>query len=202
MFKDNFTVKITLEGYSILNRKRSILLNFEEASVRETLEFLEKVDKANFEIIEFIYKFFEKASNWKLNKKVFSKYIANNLSLILQILKKTYIKGVFWEEKKVIKEKEGEEPENLDQEDFKKDFGRLIAFLTTRMAIDPNGILEKYTWRQITFWTKHYLYNERQKTEEGQKENKKIENKEYTDKYEKEIKETLGRLDRYLQAKS
>lgn len=70
------------------------------------------------------------------------------------------------------------------------------------MAIDPNGILEKYTWRQITFWTKHYLYNERQKTEEGQKENKKIENKEYTDKYEKEIKETLGRLDRYLQAKS
>lgn len=63
MFKDNFTVKITLEGYSILNRKRSILLNFEEASVRETLEFLEKVDKANFEIIEFIYKFFEKASN-------------------------------------------------------------------------------------------------------------------------------------------
>jgi hypothetical protein len=86
----------------------------------------------------------------------------------------------------------------MDMEAFKRDFARLVAFLSKPMATGPNEILKTYTWGQINFWTKHYLYNERQKTEEGQKENKKIENKEYTDKYEKEIKETLGRLDRYL----
>jgi hypothetical protein len=77
----------------------------------------------------------------------------------------------------------------------------LIAFLSEKMSIDPNGILKTYTWRQLNFRTKHYIYLEREKTEEGQKLNKKEENKKFTQKYKKEIDAELKQLEKYLQKK-
>lgn len=202
MLKDNFTVKINLKGYNIFNKDKTLILNFEEASIEETLDFLEKIERGDFQIIELIYKIFEKASKWKINKRIFSKYIANNLETILEILKKTYIKWVFAKEKQEKEEKKEEKPNKIDTEEFLKDFGRLLAFLTEKMAIDPNSLLKNYTWRQITFWTKHYLYNERSKTEEGQKENKKEENREYVEKNKTEIDKSIKAIEKYLNKKS
>jgi len=90
----------------------------------------------------------------------------------------------------------------MDVEEFERDLGRLLAFLSEKMSIDPNGILKTYTWRQLNFWTKHYLYLERQKTAEGQKQNKKEENKEHVKKHKTEIDQTLGQLEKYLQKKA
>lgn len=202
MQKDIFSVTIKLKWYSIFNRSKNILLEFEEASIEETLEFLEKIEKADFSTIQYLYEFFKKTSKGKINKKIFSKYIGNNLETILQILKKTYIKGVYNTDISENMENKQEIPEKMDVEDFLKDFGRLLAFLTDKMSIDPNGILKTYTWRQLNFWTKHYLYNERAKTEEGQKENKKQENKEYVEKNKEEIENSLKQIEKYLNKKA
>lgn len=202
MLKDNFTVTFKLKGHNYFNRKKSVLLEFWEASIGETLEFIEKIERADFRSIEYLYNFFEKSSKGKINKKIFSKYIANNLEQILDILKKTYVKGVFSIENEEKAREKQEIPEKMDVEEFERDLGRLLAFLSEKMSIDPNGILKTYTWRQLNFWTKHYLYLERQKTAEGQKQNKKEENKEHVKKHKTEIDQTLGQLEKYLQKKA
>ena len=200
MLRDNYIVRLKLKSYSFLKRDRVIILNIEEASIEKTLEFLEIMEKVDFKIIELIYNIFRKASNGKINKKIFKKYIGNNLETILEILKKTYIKWVYEEN---IQEKITEEtPKKLDKDDFLKDFGRLLAFLTNKMSIDPNNLLKTYTRRQIRFWIKHYLYIERAKTEGGQKENKKQDSKDYNTKHKKQIEASLSVIDKYLNKKN
>lgn len=202
MLRDTFYIKLKLKGYNFFNRDKVIILEGLEATIEETLEFIEKTEKADFEIIEFLYNFFEKCSKWKINKKIFSKYIANNLTEIIEILKKTYIKGVFEEGKTEIKPENDEFSYKMDKEDILVSFGRLLAFLTEKMSIDPNGILRTYTWRQINFRTQHYLYLEREKSLEGQKINKREDNKRKIDKNRAEIDEELKKIENYLNKKT
>jgi hypothetical protein len=76
-------------------RDKTIILEFEEANVEETLEFMEKSLKADFALIEYLYNFFEKTSKGEISKKLFVKYMANNLVYVIGILKKTYLVGVY-----------------------------------------------------------------------------------------------------------
>lgn len=205
MLRDTFYVKLKLKGYNFFNRDKIIILEGQEASIEETLDFLEKTEKLDFQIIELIYNFFNKSSKGKIDKKIFSKYIANNLEEILGIMKKVYIKGIF-DDKPLEEVKKQEKLEEFnyktDQEDIIISFARVIAFLTPRMSADPNTLLQKYTWRQIQFWTKHYLYNEREKTKEGQEINKKEDNKRKIDKNKEEIDAELKKINDYLNKKS
>lgn len=201
MLRDTFYVKLKLKGYNFFNRDKVIILEGKEASVEETLEFLEKTEKLDFQIIEYIYNFFNKSSKWKINKKIFVKYIANNLEEILGIMKKAYIKGVFDDKPVEKKEKTEEFTYKTDLEDVIISFSRVIAFLTPRMSIDPNSLIQNYTWRQVQFWVKHYLYNEREKTKEGQEENKKEDNKRKIEKNKAEIDAELMKIDNYLKKK-
>lgn len=204
MLRDTFYVKLKLKGYDFFHRDKIIILEWKEASVEETLEFLEKTEKIDFQIIEYIYNFFNKSSNWKINKKIFSKYIANNLQEILDLMKKVYIKGVFEDKplEEVKKEEKNEEfTYKTDLEDVIISFSRVIAFLTPKMSIDPNNLIKNYTWRQVQFWVKHYLYNEREKTKEGQEENKKEDNKRKIDKNKAEIDAELSKINKYLSKK-
>lgn len=198
MFKDTFMVKLKLKGYNFLNRDKVIILEGEEASILKTLEFMEKSEKADFEIIEFIYNFFNTCSKGKINKKIFTKYIANNLGIILEIIKKTYIKGVYDSNIGEKQEKTGEFEYKTDKEDIIISLARVIAFLTEKMSIDPNKLLETYTWRQIQFRTKHYLYLEREKTEKGREENQKEDNKRKIDKNKAELEAEFAKLENYL----
>lgn len=201
MLRNTYTIKIKLKGYNIFNRDKSITVNFKEATIEETIDFLEKMEKGDFQIIELIYKIFSEGSKGKINKEIFRKYITNNISMILDILKKTYIKGVFNEESTEKDQKTDEKPKKMDIEEFYKDFGRLLAFLTNKMSIDPSRLIKTYTWSQLSFWTKHYLYNERNKTEEGRKENKREDNKDYIEKNKEEIEKSMRNIDKYLNRK-
>lgn len=202
MLRDTFYISLKLKGYNYFNRDKVIILEGQEATIEETLDFIEKTEKADFEIIEFLYNFFERTSKGKINKKIFKKYIANNLDQILEILKKSYIKGVFEEVKEEETEKKDDFSYKTDREDVILSFGRLLAFLTEKMSIDPNGILRTYTWRQINFWAQHYLYLEREKTTEGQKINKREDNKRKIDKNKAEIDEELKKIENYLNKKT
>jgi len=200
MLRDNFFVKLKLKSSGFLVKNKFLILEGKEASIEETLEFLEKTEKANFEAIEYLYNFLDKASKWKINKKIFKKYILNNISDILKIIKKTYIKGVF-EEKTKEKIEEKKEKIPMSFEDIQENLGDLLAFLSEKMCIDPNRILKKYTWRQIDFRTKKYIRRERDKTKEGRKINEREDTGKEIAKHKTEIDKSLKRIEKYLQSK-
>jgi len=71
----------------------------------------------------------------------------------------------------------------------------MAVFLSMHTSMDFISILNKYTFSQISFAIGKVIYYKNEKTEEGRKENERIDNKKYFSKHKKSIDSQIARID-------
>jgi hypothetical protein len=184
-------------------REKHIVLRYPDANIIDCVEFLEILGKNDFALIEYLYNFLNDFGQKKIDKKTFKKYYVHNLGKVLALLRKSRFKGLFdTEGGESIEESE---ENNVDFEtiieEFKESLSKSIAFLSGKMGIDPKNIQKNYSFREFKYWEEYYYYIERLKTEEGQKENEKMDTAKRV-KREKHIYEAgFEKLEKYLSSK-
>lgn len=183
-----------------LRKWKEIQLEYSEATIEESLDFLETINAKSFSLIEFVFDFIEEHGNETMTKKEFQENVVMEFSEILDILKQTRFAGIFWSENQEEKEKQVAteiDPEEM-LENTKKELGKTIAYISPKMSLDPKRIIKEYTWREVIYWAEWYIYHDNEKTEEGRKANRTYENKQHIDANREEYEKEFAKLDLYL----
>lgn len=196
---DDYKFFIKLKDWS------EIKLEYPEATIWESLDFLETISMANFSLIEYIYNFMVEYWDREITKKEFENNIVLWFSEFLAQIKASRFNWIF--EKNEEKEQKEEKIQDVKTKkefsmgDIERDLAKIIAFLSPKMSIDPKAIMKKYTWSELNFWAKWYIYIENEKTEEWRKHNIAISNKAHIEKNKEFYDAEFKKLDLYLKKK-
>lgn len=164
------------------------------------------MNSKDFGLIEYLYEFINTYGDKKIDKNVFEKYYIYNLSKVLDTLRNTRFRGVFGEIGVESEKKEDIspiDPEDIPSitEEFKEGISKSIAFLTSKMGIDPKTLQKNYNFEEFRYWENYYYYIERSKTEEGQKENQRIDTAKRMKREKHLYDRAFQKLENYLQSK-
>lgn len=164
------------------------------------------MNSKDFSLIEYLFDFLNTYGDKKIDKKLFEKYYIHNLSKVLDTLRNTRFRGVFGDIGQVSEEKEEEDtidPEDIPNitEEFREGLAKSIAFLTSRMGIDPKTLQKNYNFEEFRYWENYYYYIERSKTEEGQKENKRLDTAKRMEREKHLYDRAFQKLENYLNSK-
>lgn len=122
---DEITVHLKLKG------GKEIQLEYREATINESLDFLETIEKKDFSLIEYVYNFLVEYGDKKMTKKEFQENVILEFKEILEIIKKTRFSGFF-------ETPEGETSENTEKlenepesnlKETKKQIGKTVSYV-------------------------------------------------------------------------
>lgn len=186
----------------VLKDKKEILLKYPEATIWESLDFLEVVNKKDFSLIEYIYNFILQFWDKQITKQEFQDNITLEFWEFMQQIKTSRFSGIF-EEKKENPEKIEENPEDnekkgFDLDDIEKDLAKILTYLSPKMARDPKYIMQNYSWSELTYWAKWYVYQDNEQTKEWRERNRALENNDHIDKNKDFYEKEFEKLDLYL----
>lgn len=210
MIESRFTVRVKmipekLGFFGKFKKNSYIVLKYQQANLIECVEFLEILGRQDFTLIEYLYDFITSYGDKKIDKKTFQKYYIHNLSKVLELLRNTRFRGLFdtEEEKEEKEENPLIDPRDFEAitEEFKDNLGKSIAFLSGKMGLDPKSIQKTYNFQEFKYWEEHYYYIERFKTEEGAKENQKLDQAKRVKREEHVYKAAFDHLEKYLSSK-
>ena len=163
--RKNYILQIKIKKKVLfISMNKTILLKFQEANIKEIIEFLQS-DK---NIINYFSDFI--LSNSNATKKDLQQILLN-FDIIWEQLNNTYFR---WLNQKWnvlnIKQENNNENENENKNNWW--FSSYVALISEKMNIDPISLLEKYTLNQLNYLTEWIIYNANEQTDKWKEQNR------------------------------
>lgn len=183
--------------FLFISYTRRIKLQYSEATISESLDFLEILEADGQWLLEYLVDFLEETTQGKYWEKFFYKNIIPELGKFIDILRDTKYRAVFQVKKGNEVNKAKKQLENMSSwiAEIEEQVWKMAVFLSMHTSMDFISILNKYTFSQISFAIGKVIYYKNEKTEEGRKENERIDNKKYFSKHKKSIDSQIARID-------
>lgn len=160
MVRKKFAININIKRRYY---KKTITLEYEQATMYEVLEFLQESEKKGFSIswwvVDFVENFWDKKLNI-IDKRVISVIYEK----IYDSIRETYFEGAFW-----LLETVWEWNQEVSEDTSLSSY---VVFLSKELKVDPIYILKNYTLSQLKFFTNGIVWNMNEATPEGKKKNR------------------------------
>lgn len=172
--RESFTLHVTLNRpffvmwKHIFNRKKTVVVDYKQAVLKEVLQFSAQVEKANFDIELWVLNFIESHTGGKLSKQEQGSVYLQAWKLFPIILE-TYFKWCFSIKTDDQSSKwRTEATKNIDIAPIQSS----IAFLAEKTCTSIIELYEKCTIYDIDYLNEWIIRNLNSQSKDGQKKNK------------------------------
>jgi len=132
-----------------------ITLKYQQATMRETIDFLIESQKDWFKYLEWLYNFISSKTN--ISREIFDQMLWD-ANKIFEAIKSTYFRWVFTADGK--------------KSDSETPFSSYLVLLAKELSLDPLSIIDRYTFEQIAYLTEWIVWNYNEQTPEWRKRNR------------------------------